>query len=180
MHYARDANGLTIEVSCIAESLRSANAADPLPPRPESWAAQAGADLANWTLKMAPGACWTLPAATGASTRRSLYFFMGYAMSIDGQGVGQHAAFELQAGQAVTLINGDQSAECLLLEGRPINEPVAQHRSVVNTRPELQQAHDQYRRTRFGRWPFADHAPVSGPERVCFWRHVDRRVETRP
>ena len=181
LHPARDANGLTTEVSCIAGHLQSFDAADPLPPPPDSWAAQAEADLAIWTLKMAPGACWTLPAATGVGTRRSLYFFKGHTVSIDGQAVGQHAAIELQASQAVALINGYQSAEFLLLQGRPINEPVAQHGPfVMNTRPELQQAQDDCSRTRFGGWPFADDAPVHGPERVRFARQADGRVETRP
>ena len=127
------------------------------------------------------GACRTLSAAAGVSRRRSLCFFRGYAVSIDGQAVGQHAAIELQAGQAVALIDGDQSAEFLLLQGRPINEPVAQHGpSVMNTQHELQQAHDDCSRTRFGGLPFADDAPVNGPERVCFGCQADRRVETRP
>ena len=81
----------------------------------------------------------------------------------------------------MALINGDQSAEFLLLQGRPINEPVAQHGPFgMNTRTKLQQAHDDCSRTRFGGWPFADDAPVHGAERVRVARHADSRVETRP
>ena len=38
-------------------------ASTPLPPPPDSWAAEPDADLAIWTIRMAPGARWTLPAA---------------------------------------------------------------------------------------------------------------------
>ncbi len=53
-----------------ARSTPSGQAGGAAPP-PDSWAAQADADVAIWTLRMAPGARWTLPAAQGAGTRRS-------------------------------------------------------------------------------------------------------------
>ena len=43
-----------------ASPARLADAEPPAPP-PDSWASQADADLAIWTLQMAPGARWTLP-----------------------------------------------------------------------------------------------------------------------
>ena len=46
----------------------------PAPP-PASWAAHADSDVAIWTIKLAPDARFTLPAAPG--TNRSLYFFRG-------------------------------------------------------------------------------------------------------
>ena len=55
---------------------------EPLPPPPDSWAAEPDADLAIWTIRMAPGARWTLPAAAGAATRRMLYFFRGDSVRI--------------------------------------------------------------------------------------------------
>ncbi|MEO8298130.1 MAG: pirin family protein, partial [Burkholderiales bacterium] len=61
---AHDAQGRATEVVVVAGRL--ADAAPPLPPPPDSWAARAEADVAIWTLRMAPGARWTLPAASGA------------------------------------------------------------------------------------------------------------------
>jgi len=178
-HVSTDAEGRHTEVACIAGRLAVAEVAEPLAPPPDSWAAQPDADLAIWTLKMAPGARWTLPAAAGESTRRMLYFFKGASVSIDAQVADQHAALELRATQPVELINGAEPSEFLLLQGRPIGEPVAQYGPfVMNTQAELQQAFDDYRRTQFGGWPWPDNAPVHGAERVRFAKHADGRVET--
>ena len=114
---------------------------------------------------MAPGARWTLPPATGDRTRRKLYFFKGASVTIDGQSVGDHAAIELPATQAVELFNGPEASEFLLLQGRPIGEPVAQYGPfVMNTQQELAQAFVDYRRTEFGGWPWPDNAPVHGSD----------------
>ena len=180
-HVFTDDAGRATEVACIAGRLQGAGFAEPLAPPPDSWAARPEADLAIWTLKMAPGARWTLPAAFGEFTRRQLYFFKGRGLAIDGQSIDQHAAIELRATQPAQLVNGTEVSEFLLLQGRPIGEPVAQYGPfVMNTQHELQQAFDDYRRTEFGGWPWPDNAPVHGPERVRFAKHADGRIETWP
>jgi quercetin 2,3-dioxygenase len=176
-----DAGGRTTEIACIAGRLQGAEMADPLPAPPDSWAARPESDLAIWTVKMEAGARWTLPAAAGEGTRRQLYFFKGDEVSLDGQPIQQHAAIELRSDHSVNLVNGGSTGEFLLLQGRPIGEPVAQYGPfVMNTQRELQQAFDDYRRTEFGGWPWDDTAPVHGPVRVRFAKHADGRVETWP
>jgi redox-sensitive bicupin YhaK (pirin superfamily) len=181
-------DGAVTEVAVIAgrlEGPRSVNepgavdVAEP-PPPPDSWASQPDADVAIWTLRMAPGARWKLPPAVNAAARRTLYFFEGASVSVAGEAVAQHAAIELRAASAVELVNtGADVAEFLMLQGRPIGEPVAQYGPfVMNTEAELKQAFDDYRRTEFGGWPWPDSGPVHGPERVRFARHADGRVET--
>ena len=180
-----DAQGRSTEVACVAGRLAPADggagvAADALQaPPPDSWAAQAEADVAIWTLKMAPGAEWTLPAAAGAGSRRMLYFFKGGAVRVAGQDVGDHAAIELRAGDAVTLVNtGDTLAEFLMLQGRPIGEPVAQYGPfVMNTQAEIAQTMQDYRRTQCGGWPGGDQAPVHGRDPARFARHPGGREE---
>lgn len=172
-----DDAGLTTEVSCVAGRLLPGT----LTPPPDSWASQDEADLAIWTLKLAPGARWTLPAAAGAQTRRALYFFVGHTLRVGGENVNGHTMLELNAGTDVELLNGSAETECLLLQGRPIGEPVAQYGPfVMNTQAELQQAFADYRRTAFGGWPWPDEAPVHGAVPERFARHGDGRLEKPP
>jgi redox-sensitive bicupin YhaK (pirin superfamily) len=126
---------------------------------------------------MAPGAVWTLPAAGGTDTQRCLYFFKGSSVTLSAQVVTQHAAIEL-SGDAVELVNGEAEGEFLLLQGKPIGEPVEQYGPfVMNTRAEIAQAVADYRRTQFGGWPWPDEAPVHGKEALRFARHPDGRTE---
>jgi len=172
-HVFSDAAGATTAVTCIAGQLRGADGKTPPAPPPDSWASQPHSDIAIWTLAMAPGARWTLPAAAGAGTQRCLYFFEGSGLSIAGQQLGQHAAVQLRCDRDIELVNGAQPAQMLMLQGQPIAEPVAQYGPfVMNTQAEIQQAFADYQRTSFGGWPWPDQAPVHGEE--------PRRFATQP
>lgn len=176
----RDDGGGTTEVACIAGALPGAPA--PSAPPPDSWASQADADFAIWTLRLSPGARWTLPAARGGdSTRRKLYFFVGDKVSIAGRPIDAHAGVELRGSVPAELVNhGAGPAEFLLLQARPIAEPVAQYGPfVMNTQAELRQAYADFQRTGFGGWPWPHSAPVhGGPEQGRFARHADGRTQT--
>jgi redox-sensitive bicupin YhaK (pirin superfamily) len=173
---ATDEAGRETQVAVVAGRLAGAGA--PLPPPPDSWASQEGADVAIWTIRMAPGARWTLPAAAGQGTRRTLYFFKGQSVALDGQEVKAQTAIEVRADRAVELVNGAVEGEFLLLQGRPIGQPVAQYGPfVMNTQAEIMQALQDYRRTQFGGWPWADAAPVHGRNPARFARHPDGREE---
>ena len=179
---ATDAEGRTTHVASVAGRIGPVQGAPgeggPLAPPPDSWAAQPDADLAIWTIKMAPGARWTLPAASGADTRRSLYFFKGQSVTIADQRVAGHAVVEVRADAEVELVNGDTESEFLVLQGRPIGEPVAQYGPfVMNTQAEIAQTMQDYRRTQFGGWPWPDDAPVHGRDPARFAKHPDGREE---
>ena len=84
-----------------------------------------------------------------------------------------HAAAEVEL-----LNTGDAVAEFLVLQGRPIGEPVAQHGPfVMTTRAEIQQAFVDYQRTRFGGWPWPTESPVHPRDEGRFARHADGRIE---
>jgi redox-sensitive bicupin YhaK (pirin superfamily) len=151
----------------------------PAPP-PDSWAARADADVAIWTLDLEPHAKCTLPPASNPESHRILYFFRG-----EGLRVGDHLARDPQAvvvasNQPIPLEAGETQCEILMLQGRPIGEPVAQHGPfVMNSRAELQRAFLDYEATRFGGWPWPSDGPVHGREPARFARHADGRVERK-
>ena len=167
----KDAHGRTTDVAVIAGRLDDPNtgALAPLAPPPDSWAAQADADVAIWTIRMAPGARWTLPAAAGVHTRRRLYFFKGKSVTVGAKAVNGASVIELRADDAALLVNGEVEAEFLLLQGRPIGEPVVQYGPfVMNTEAEIRQTLADYQRNQFGGWPWPDSAPVHGREPARF------------
>jgi len=169
-----DDQGRETKVTVIAGRLGDAIA--PSPP-PRSWASRADADVAIWSLRLAPGAVFTLP-PTLASTVRTLYFFSGTSLRIAGERVNSHAAVRVRSDVQVELENGTAESEILLLQGRPIAESVAQHGPfVMNTRAEIQQAMLDYQRTRFGGWPWPSDEPVHARETGRFAKHADGNVE---
>ncbi len=173
-YIARDASGTASEITLVAGRLSDI---EPPPTPPKSWAAQADADVAVWTIRMDPGAVWTLPAAAHG-TNRVLYFFRGNSLRVAEQLVRPTVGIQLRADVEVTLQNGPLEAECLMLQGRPIGEPVVQSGPfVMNSAAEIKQAFDDYRRTRFGGWPWPEDGPVHARDAGRFARHADGRVE---
>jgi redox-sensitive bicupin YhaK (pirin superfamily) len=151
----------------------------PPPPPPNSWAARADADVAIWLIHLEGSASWQLPPARGADTVRTLYVFEG-EVHIDGQTISSPSAVVIRADRAVTIDALDASAECLLLQGRPIGEPVEQYGPfVMNDRAGIEQAFADYQRTGFGGWPWQSDDPVHAREARRFARHADGRVESR-
>jgi quercetin 2,3-dioxygenase len=165
-----EAPGVVVRV--IAGSLGGAS--PPAPP-PSSWASRAESDLGIWTLTLQPGATYTLPPAR-ATSNRVVYVFQGDA-TLNGTHVdGKHAA-QVKPDVAIEIVAG-AATEILVLQGRPIGEPVAQHGPfVMNTRQEIQQAFADYQRTKFGGWPWDKDDPVHPRTEGRFAKHADGRIE---
>ena len=177
-HRFQDAAGATTTVTVIAGRLGAVQDRPPPTPPPDSWAAQEQADVAIWTITMAPGARWILPAASGPGTRRSLYFFEGQSLDVGSQPVDRLAGLELTCTSDIELVNGPQQAQLLMLQGRPIAQTVAQYGPfVMNTQAEIEQAFADYQRSRFGGWPWPNDAPVHGDQPRRFATHPDGRCE---
>jgi quercetin 2,3-dioxygenase len=170
-----DNAGRETEVTVIAGQLDDRRA--PSPP-PRSWASRPDTQVAIWTIKMEPNAVWTLPPTQDSRINRTIYFFRGSSLTVDGEVVRSHSAIVLRSDRAVKLEAGDAPVDILLLQGRPIGQPVVQYGPfVMNTRAEIQQAVLDYQRTRFGGWPWPSDAPVHGREEGRFARHADGRIE---
>ena len=171
----KDSAGRAAVVTVIAGAVGGVT---PLPPPPNSWAADPASDLAIWSIALEPGASWTVPPARDALISRTLHLFKGAGVKIADRVVPGPSAVRVHADRAVTIEAISGAAEILLLQGRPINEPVAQYGPfVMNTRAELEQAFDDYQRTKFGGWPFPENAPVFPRTEGRFARHADGHVE---
>lgn len=170
-----DDAGRSTEVTAVAGQLDGKRA--PSPP-PRSWASRADTDVAIWCIRMQPGASWTLPAAAGPGIGRTLYFFRGSSLRAAGHLLTSPASIVLRGGLDVPLEAGEGDCELLLLQGRPIGEPVVQHGPFVMNGPaEIQRAIQDYQRTRYGGWPWPSNAPVHGRDEGRFARHAGGRIE---
>jgi len=162
------------EVTVIAGELAGQRA--PSPP-PDSWAARPDADVAIWTIQMQAGASFELPPAADPRVVRTLYFFLGRELRVDGERVDVGRALVLRSDRPVRL-EATADLDALLLQGRPIAEPVAHYGPfVMNTQSEIREAIADYQRTQFGGWPWASDAPVHPRADGRFARHADGRIE---
>jgi redox-sensitive bicupin YhaK (pirin superfamily) len=157
----------------------------PAPP-PHSWASRPEADVAIWHLGLARDATWQLPVARGSDTVRTVYVFGDGALRIGDTEVQGGTAAVVRCDVPVTI--ADDSAgggssetagtEALVLQGRPIGEPVVQYGPfVMTTKAEIQQAYADYQETGFGGWPWPATDPNHGTDLRRFARHADGRVE---
>ncbi|MBL91856.1 MAG: pirin [Myxococcales bacterium] len=170
----KDAAGRATVVTVIAGQYDQATA---LSPPPNSWASTSESDVAIFTVKMAPHAQWTLPASR-AGTTRTLYTVTGDGIVVANQNVSNRYQVIFKNEVAVEITNGSQETELLLLQAKPIGEPIARYGPfVMNTQAEIQEAFRDYRRTEFGGWPWKGSDPVHGGKKERFARHADGREE---
>lgn len=170
-----DAGGRRSEIKVVAGAL---DGITPPTPPPSSWAAQSDSDVAVWTLKMEAGAEWTVP-ATDPESNRMVYFFAGDDCNIGGESVRVGHAVRVRADAECLIQNGDSHGEFVVLQGRPIGEPVVQHGPfVMNTQGEIRQTMIDYRQTGFGGWAWEHDAPVHPADQGRFAVHADGRRET--
>jgi hypothetical protein len=168
-----DDGGKRTEVTVIAGELLGHV---PPPPPPHSWASRPESDVAIWHIRMEAGGRWTMPAARTADAVRTLYLFEGGPLRIDGEEIGPRTGAVVRPDADIVLDAGGD-LDVLVLQGRPIGEPVAQYGPfVMNTRAEIEQAFTDYQRTQFGGWPWPTAEPVHhGRDR--FARYPDGTVE---
>jgi redox-sensitive bicupin YhaK (pirin superfamily) len=128
-------------------------------PPPDSWASDAANDVALVHITIQPGGKFTLPKSHEPTVTRSLFYIEGNdGMLVDGKPVGKKESLVLDPTEEVELeLPEDASTpgEFLWMQGKPIEEPVAQHGPfVMNTEEEIHQAFSDYRATQFGGWPW--------------------------
>ncbi|MEZ5044632.1 MAG: pirin family protein [Saprospiraceae bacterium] len=171
-----DQHGKTTQVNIMAGELAGHKAPKPAP---NSWAADPANEVAIWTIKMAPGASWMVPAAAN-DINRTFYFYKGSSLQIENKAIPLNSAVQVKANVECLLQNGNEEAFLLFLQGRPINETVAQYGPfVMNTQQEIQEAINEYRRTEFGGWPWPKQDQVHPRERGRFAIHANGVEEVK-
>lgn len=146
-----DANGKKIEITLISGTVEGKTA---ISPAPDSWAADPDNEVGIWTLKMEPNAQYTFP-NTSEGIHRSIYFFKGHEIINEGSIISVNHEIVTLGHKTLTITNGNQESQLLLLQGKPINEPVVKHGPfVMNSQIEIQEAILEYQQTEFGGWPW--------------------------
>ena len=173
-HIDTNEKGTTIQL--VAGSI---NDAASLSPTPDSWAANPENAVGVYTIKMEAWAIWTLP-KTSSAANRSVFYYTGESIEIEGHNISARHLIELQAGEDITITNGSVDSFFLILEGKPIGEPVAQHGPfVMNTQQEIREAMADYGRTQFGGWPWVEREVVHAREKGRFALHSNGMEEIK-
>jgi len=148
-------------------------------PPPDSWAADPQNEVAVWNIKMEAGATWKLPKAS-AGLNRTLYFYEGENLTINGTPIPTYNGVDVLSDVDLELVAGNMDTSILVLQGRPINEPVIQYGPfVMNTKEEINQAFEDYHATQFGGWPWPRYDQVHPRDKSRFARHADGREEIK-
>lgn len=166
----KDINQKNIEIELAAGKYLNFRAPEPAP---DSWAANEENEVNIWQIKLEENAVFEIPAAKGKVTR-SLYFFEGESITAEDTAIYPNQVLELNGGMEFAFKNGKKPARLLFLQGKPIEEPVEQYGPfVMNNMAEIQQAFNDYQRTRFGGWPWPRTDMVHGKTKGRFARFVD-------
>lgn len=151
-----ESDGKKSEVTIIAGAFKGKRAPAP---NPDSWAADPEHHVDILLIDMEDGARLEV-SGRSETVRRTLYVYEGTAVRVNGQELAGNHQAALPA-QTIEIVNTGKPAKMLLLSAEPINELVAQYGPfVMNTRAEIEQAYADYRRTRFGGWPWDRSDPV--------------------
>lgn len=172
----KDPSGKGTSIQVIAGEINNASALDPTP---DSWAADSQNAVGVYTVEMKANAHWILP-GTISEANRSIFFYKGSEVIIDGKPISNNSIIELVANEEVEIHNGNQNAYFLILEGKPIGEPVAQHGPfVMNTPEEIRQAMKDYGKTQFGGWPWPETEVVHPIDKGRFALHSNGTEEIK-
>lgn len=172
----KDKNAKATLVEVIAGDFGTHKA---LQPPPNSWASNQANGVAIWNIKIEEGGVFELPAGA-KGLNRMLYYYEGDRLDIEGNPIGKYKSVKVKSDVALTLKALKGSASILLLQGKPIGEPVIQYGPfVMNTKEEIQQAFEDYHRTQFGGWPWARLDQVHPRSKGRFAKHADGKLEER-
>lgn len=172
----KDDDGHLTTIDLIAGEIDSTKAPRPTP---DSWAQRDENAVGVFTVKMEGHAKWTFR-GTHAEANRSFFFYKGDSIKVDGKKIPVEHRISLRADADILLENGTEDSYLLILEGRPINEPVVKHGPfVMNTDEEIRETMKEYSRTQFGGWPWEEREMAHPQNRGRFALHSDGKEEIK-
>jgi len=142
-----------------------------------SWAQEPNNEVNILLVKMESGASFKYPAAKN-KTNRTLYFFEGDGITVNGQAVSKKQAMFLDSSHKLEVAANSAGVELLILEAKPIGEPIVQHGPfVMNSKEEIHQTINDYQRTHFGGWKWPREDMFHGAKIEKFAKYPDGRIE---
>ena len=164
--HLKDQDNRSVLIDVVTGSL---SGKDGLPPPPDSWASYKENQVMVLTIKMTPGSQWILPKIADSDVNRTLYFYKGDKISLDDEEILVSHSIKTNPGSDITIEAGSEECYVLLLQGKPINEPVSQYGPfVMNSQNEIQKAFEDYEKTEFGGWPWEHRDQTHGSENKRF------------
>ncbi|KAH9259544.1 hypothetical protein BASA81_002136 [Batrachochytrium salamandrivorans] len=150
-----------------------------VPPPPDSYASDPASEIVIAKIAMKAGSSLTLPPASSRAINRVLYLYAGHNLTVDGRKIpSTNTMIRLHADSEV-LLQAAMDADLVLLQGRPLNEPVVQHGPfVTSSRAQLEDVFARYQRTQFGGWKWGRSDPTHPRTDGRFYQMGATRVES--
>lgn len=150
-----------------------------IPPH-NSWAYDPVNETSILLVKMKAGTELKLPASK-SKTARSLYFFSGKGLILNEKPLNALTGHYLESQFEMDFKSTSEEIEFLILQSRPIGEPIYQHGPfVMNTREEIVKAFQDFQQTSFGGWPWPRPDMVHGNKKERFAKFPEGHTEHPP
>lgn len=173
----KDENGNPFSVKIVTGCYAGVQGLEPLP---ASWAFDRDHHVNIWIIKLDKNATFTIPAST-KTVNRMIYNYKGGLIYINKTPIANDYSAQLVGDKYISIQNGEEPTSLLLLEGEPINEPVAANGPfVMNYVAEIKQAYIDYQQTEFGGWPWNRIDPVNNLDDDRFASHNNGQKVERP
>lgn len=163
-----------VRVSIIAGNVQGTKA---LAPPPDSWAADPMNEVLVLLVKMQAGGVFKLPKSQGV-TNRTVYYFSGKELKANDKRLDTKAGFYFDSQVDLEFKAESDDIEFLVLQAKPIGEPVVQHGPfVMNSKEDILRTIQDYQRTEFGGWPWQKHDMVHGATIERFAKYPNGTIE---
>ena len=140
-----------------------------------SWANDSENEVAVYILNVRAGESVEVPVAS-PDANRMMYHIDGGSATIASSELRPSCGMHLRADVPTVIEAMEENVRVLILQGKPIAEPVAKHGPfVMNTQQEIYQAFRDYQQTQFGGWPWGQSDIVHPREQGRFARMGDGR-----